>query len=125
MAWFGLIDFKMLLFENPGGALRARGKQVDKTALCACAARGLRRSEGVGRPFFLLAEPPRQNGGRSMRAVKNNLITLFREYRGEHGKESFAQKTRCTIARPNLNDCLPLLNDECLCVFRPLDIDSM
>jgi hypothetical protein len=31
--------------------------------------------EGAGRPFFLFAEPPRYSGGRSMRAVKNNLPT--------------------------------------------------
>jgi hypothetical protein len=39
------------------------------------------RCEGAGRPFFLLAEPPRKSGGRSMRAVKNNLLTPSREVR--------------------------------------------
>jgi hypothetical protein len=32
--------------------------------------------------------------GRLMRAVKGNLVTMLKEYRGEHGKESFDQKTR-------------------------------
>ena len=58
MAWFGLIDFKMLLLENPGGALRARGKQVDKIALCACAARGLRRMRGSRQTVLLARRAP-------------------------------------------------------------------
>ena len=42
-AWFGLIDFKVLLFEKPAGTPKVRGKQVDQTALCARATRGLSR----------------------------------------------------------------------------------
>jgi hypothetical protein len=42
-ARLGLLDFKVLLLEKPGGAPKARGKQVDQTALCARATRGLGR----------------------------------------------------------------------------------
>lgn len=42
-----------------------------------------------------------RKGPRSTRALKDSLVALRREKRGEYGKESFDWKTRRTVAGPD------------------------
>ena len=58
MAWFGLLDCKVLLLEKLGGAPKARGKQGNQTTLCARTTRGLRGMRRE-RPGALLARRTR------------------------------------------------------------------
>lgn len=51
----------------------------------------------------VLADPPRQNGGRSMRAVEDRSDHPAKKGEGEDRTESFEQKTRGTIAGPATN----------------------
>jgi hypothetical protein len=57
-AWFGLIDFNVLLLEKPGGSRATRLP-------------------------FVLAQRAVADSPRWTRAVKDNLVTLLREDKGE------------------------------------------
>ena len=70
-AWFGLIDFKVLLLEKLGGAPKAWGKQVNQTTLCARATRGLGRTRRGSLTVLLLAERAHSEGARSTRAFED------------------------------------------------------
>ena len=59
-------------------------------ALLARRTRTLRRMRGGRQPSFLLAEPPRYSGGRSMRAVKDGLPTPSGECEKSEGPRSTA-----------------------------------
>ena len=57
---------------------------------CAPGTRARRRMRGSRQPPFLLAEPPRYSGGRSMRAVKDGLPAPSRESKESEGPRSTA-----------------------------------